>query len=105
VAWDIVKSLALNATAMRRWSAVTGSLPALRENGTPQAAQSDPMLAKVQPLLEKGRWVGYIPAGAIETVEGALVSNFFEAVKGNKSIDQALVDMQTAANAAMAQHR
>ena len=50
----------------------------------------------------EGQWVGYIPAGAIETVEGALVSNFFAAVKGTKTVDQALADMQSAANEALA---
>ena len=56
--------------------------PALKVNGTPAAAAADPQLAKVQPLFEKGQWVGYIPAGGLETIEGILVSNFFDAVKG-----------------------
>jgi len=108
VAWDIIKSMALSPEAMRKWSAVTGSLPALKVNGTAAAAAADPVLAKVQPLLEKGQWVGYIPATAIETVEGAIVSNLFAAgkgptVTGGKTIDQALTDMQTTANAAIKQ--
>jgi multiple sugar transport system substrate-binding protein len=102
VAWDVIKSMALSPDAMRKWSAVTGSLPALKVNGTVAAAASDPLLAKVQPLLEKGQWVGYIPADALETVEGAIVSNFFAAAKGTKTIDQALTDMQKTANDALA---
>jgi ABC-type glycerol-3-phosphate transport system substrate-binding protein len=90
---------------MKKWGATTGSLPALKVNGTPAAAASDPMLAKVQPLLDKGQWVGYIPAQAIESVEGAIVSNFFDAASGKKTIDQALMDMQTTANNALAQYR
>jgi multiple sugar transport system substrate-binding protein len=101
VAWDIIKALALSAPAMRKWAATAGTLPALKENGTPMAAMADPLLARVQPLLEKGQWVGYIPAAAIETVEGAIVSNFFDAVKGTKTVDQALNDMQETANNAL----
>ena len=104
-AWDVIKSLALSPEAMRKWSDTTGSLPALRANGTPDAASGNPLLAKVQPLLDKGQWVGYIPAGAIETVEGTIVSNFFDAANGKKSVDQALADMQAAANKALTDNR
>jgi ABC-type glycerol-3-phosphate transport system substrate-binding protein len=101
-AWKIAKAMALSADAMRKWAATAGSLPALKVNGTPAAAAGDPLLAKVQPLLEKGRWVGYIPSKVLENVEGIMVSNFFEAVKGTKSVDKALDDMQAAANAELA---
>jgi multiple sugar transport system substrate-binding protein len=108
-AWDIAKAMALDPVAMRKWAATAGSLPALKVNGTSQAAAGDPQLAKVQPLFEKGQWVGYIPAAGLETIEGILVSNYFDAVKGpsagGKSIAQALMDMQTAANAELAKHR
>jgi hypothetical protein len=109
-AWDFIKSLVLSPEAMRGWSATTGALPALKVNGTAAAAAADPLLAKVQPLLEHGQWVGYIPAEAIETVEGAIVSNFFAATKdptdpAYKTIDKALTDMQTTANAALAAHK
>jgi multiple sugar transport system substrate-binding protein len=105
LAWDIARSIVLDPAAARRWSATAGTLPALRANGTREAAAGDPLLAKVQPLLEQGQWVGYIPAAAIETVEGAIVSNFFDAATGKKTIEKALDDMQTTANAALAQHR
>jgi len=109
-AWDFIKSLALSPEAMRGWSATTGALPALKVNGTVAAAAADPLLAKVQPLLEHGQWVGYIPAEAIETVEGAIVSNFFAATKntgetGAKDIMTALKDMESTANAALAAHK
>jgi multiple sugar transport system substrate-binding protein len=104
-AWDFIKSLALSPEAMRKWAATTGALPALKVNGTADAAKVDPLLAKVQPLLEHGQWVGYIPAGAIETVEGAIVSNFFAAAKGDKTVDVALADMQKSANDALAANK
>jgi multiple sugar transport system substrate-binding protein len=108
-AWDIAKSMALSPDAMRKWAATAGSLPALKVNGTATMAMGDPQLAKVQPLFEKGQWVGYIPAAGLETIEGILVSNYFDAVKGpangGKSIPQALMDMETAANAELAKHR
>jgi multiple sugar transport system substrate-binding protein len=104
-AWDIARSIALSPEGARRWSATAGTLPALRVNGTPEAAAGDPVLSQVQPLLELGQWAGYIPAGAIETVEGAIMSGFFAAVTGKKSGDQALIDMQDAANQALRAHR
>jgi multiple sugar transport system substrate-binding protein len=105
IAWDIVKSIALSPDAMRKWSSVTTALPALRANGSAAAAAHDPLLAKVQPLLEAGEWVGYIPAGAIESVEGAILSNYFAAASGTKTIDEALADMQQIANEALARNR
>jgi ABC-type glycerol-3-phosphate transport system substrate-binding protein len=105
VAWDIARSLALSPEAMRKWSSVTGALPALRVNGTAAAAASHPSLAKVQPLLEKGQWLGFIPTGAIEVVSGTLVNNFFAAATGTKSVDQALIDMQQTANEAIEKNR
>jgi multiple sugar transport system substrate-binding protein len=100
-AWDLIKSLTLSPTAMRKWAEVAGTLPALKVNGTEEAAMTDPMLAKVQKLLDHGRWIGYIPAAAIETVEGTLSSNYFDAIAGRKSIDEALAAMQETANAAL----
>jgi multiple sugar transport system substrate-binding protein len=105
VAWDIIKAIALSPEGMRKWAATAGTLPALRVNGTPAAAASDPLLAKVQPLLERGHWMGYIPAASSEAVLGAMLSNYNAAVRGTKTIDQALKDMQDAANAAIVQHQ
>jgi multiple sugar transport system substrate-binding protein len=105
LAWDIAKSIALSPAAMKAWAATAGTLPALRANGTPEAAATDPVLAKVQPLLEHGQWMGYIPAASTEAVLGAMVTNFFDAVKGMKTVEQALRDMQETANAAIIQHR
>jgi multiple sugar transport system substrate-binding protein len=104
-AWDFVKALVLSPEAMRKWSAVTGALPALKANGSVAAATGDPSLSKIQPLLEQGQWVGYIPAGAIETVEGTLVSNYFDAVAGTKTVDEALRAAEITANTALAQNR
>jgi ABC-type glycerol-3-phosphate transport system substrate-binding protein len=105
VAWDIARSLALSPEAMRKWSAVTGALPALKANGTAEAAAAHPSLAKVQPLLEKGQWIGFIHPNALEVTGGAIAGNFFDAATGVKSIDQALADMQRAANEAIRQVR
>jgi multiple sugar transport system substrate-binding protein len=104
VAWDIAKSLALSPEAARKWAATGGAISALKVNGTIEAAMKDPQVAKVQPLLAQGQWVGYIPAGAIETVEGAIVSGLFDVATGKKTIEQALVDMQKTANDALKQN-
>jgi multiple sugar transport system substrate-binding protein len=104
VAWDIARSLALSPEQMRKWSATTGALPALQVNGSRQAAASDPTLAKVQPLLEKGQWLGFIPTAAFETVQSAFVNNYFAAAAGTKTIDQALSDLESTANTAIAEH-
>jgi multiple sugar transport system substrate-binding protein len=104
VAWDVARSLALSPDAMRKWSAVTGALPALRVNATPAAADASPTLQKVHALLEHGQWVGYIPAAANDTALFAMVNNFFAAAAGEKTIEQALADMQETANSAIRLH-
>jgi multiple sugar transport system substrate-binding protein len=104
-AFALLKAMVLSPETMRKWAATTGALPALKVNGTEAAAAGDPTLSRVQPLLAKGQWVGFIPAEAIETVEGALMSNYFAVVKGNKTIDQALDDMQKQSNDALALHK
>jgi multiple sugar transport system substrate-binding protein len=104
-AWDLARFVTLSAEAARRWSSIGGALPALRDNGTTGAVAGDPTLAKVQPLLERGQWIGYIPAVAIEVVEGVIVSNYFDAVMGRKTVPEALAEMERTANAALAQTR
>jgi ABC-type glycerol-3-phosphate transport system substrate-binding protein len=105
VAWDVARSLALSPEAMRKWSAVTGALAALRANATPAAAAATPSLQKVYSLREHGQWGGYIPAAANDTALFAMVNNFFAAAAGEKTIEQALVDMQETANRAIRQHQ
>ena len=105
VAWDIVKSLALDPVAMKQWAATTTTLPALRASATKEAAATDPVLAQVQPLLEAGQHIGYIPASAHEIMEAAIVSNVFAVVRDNKTVDAALADMQTTINTAIAQFK
>jgi multiple sugar transport system substrate-binding protein len=105
VAWDIAKSITLSPAAMRKWAATAGSLPALKANGTKDATASDPVLSQVQPLLDRGQWMGDIPYLATAEVLGAMVTNYFDAVKGTKTIQQALDDMQAKANAAIMTNR
>ena len=104
IAWDVARSLALSPEAMRKWSSVTGALPALRANATAAAAAANPTLGKVHELLEHGQWVGYIPAAANDTALFAMVNNFFAAAAGEKTIEQALADMQETANSAIRLH-
>jgi len=105
LAWDIAKSIALSPAAMRKWAATAGTLPALKANGTKEATAADPVLSQVQPLLDKGQWMGDIPYAATADVLGAMVTNYFDAVKGTKTITQALADMQAKANAAIIMNR
>jgi multiple sugar transport system substrate-binding protein len=104
-AWDVVKAIALSPATMRTWAATAGSLPALKANATKEATAGDPLLATVQPLLEKGQWMGNIPYGATAEVLGAMDTGYFDAVKGNKTIEQALADMQARANSAILMNR
>jgi multiple sugar transport system substrate-binding protein len=105
VAWDIARSLALDPAAMRQWSATTLSLPALKANATAEAAANDPTLAQVLPLLPVGRYIGHMPAGAIQTMEGAILANVFAVVRGEKDVDRALADIQKTTNDAFVANR
>ena len=69
VAWDIARSLALSAEDMRRWSSVTGALPALKENATPETAAEHPYASKVLHLLPRGRWFGFVPLEAYRGIQ------------------------------------
>jgi multiple sugar transport system substrate-binding protein len=104
VAWDIARAMALSAEAMRKWSSVTGALPALKANGTASVAAANPSLAEVQPLLERGRWTGYIPVPALVSVTSGMANQYWAAVAG-KPIDQALADAEQTANTAIEQNR
>jgi multiple sugar transport system substrate-binding protein len=105
LAWDIIRSLALSPEQMKKWSATTGALPALKANATPEAVAGNPALERVLPLLELGRYRGFIPAQAIDMANGAIVRNFFAVVKGTKTVPVALKDMEDEANAAITQPR
>jgi ABC-type glycerol-3-phosphate transport system substrate-binding protein len=105
VAWDIARSLALSAENMRRWSGVTGALPALKANGTASVAAADPLLAEVQPLLEHGRWTGYIPVQVLTPVQTAVLSGYWAVVAGSKTVEQALMDMDLEVNALIELYR
>jgi multiple sugar transport system substrate-binding protein len=105
VAWDVARSIALSPAAMRKWAATAGTLPALKANGSQEATAGDPVLSQVQPLLDRGQWMGDIPYGATAEVLGAMVTNYFDAVKGTKTIQQALTDMQATANTAIMMNR
>jgi multiple sugar transport system substrate-binding protein len=105
VAWDVARSIALSPAVMRKWAMTAGTLPALKANGTKDATAGDPVLSQVQPLLDKGQWMGDIPYGATAEVLGAMVSNYFDAVKGTKTVTQALAEMQARANAAIMMNR
>ncbi len=104
VAWDIARSLALSAENMRKWSLVTGALPALKANGTASVAAANPSLAEVQPLLEHGRWQGFIPVPALQPVVGGVLNQFWAVVAGTTTVDKALEDMQQMANTAIVQN-
>jgi ABC-type glycerol-3-phosphate transport system substrate-binding protein len=105
VVWDIVRSWALDPAAIKAWAQVTGALPALKVNGTPAAVAATPAVARAQPLFELGSFRGYVPAEAIDVVNGSVVNNFFAAVKGMKTVPEALKAMEETANAAIAQYR
>jgi len=105
VAWDVAKSITLSPATMKKWAATAGTLPALKANGTKDATASDPVLSQVQPLLDKGRWMGDIPYAATAEVLGTMVTNYFDAIKGKKTVEQALADMQAKANAAIMMNR
>jgi ABC-type glycerol-3-phosphate transport system substrate-binding protein len=105
VVWDIVRSWALDPAAMRAWAGITGALPALKVNGTPEAVASIPAFARAQPLFELGVFRGFVPAEAVDAANGAVLSNFFAAVRGTKTVPEALKAMEETANAVVAQYK
>jgi multiple sugar transport system substrate-binding protein len=101
VAWDMIKALTLSPEAAAKWAAIGGSLPALRANATAEKAANDPVLSQVQPLLEHGRWRGFRPAAAEDTIEAAIMTKVFDAAFRGKDVATALAEMEQIANDAI----
>src|SRR6185436_5240935 len=58
VALDAARFLTTDAPTVAEWSRLAGQISPLRAQTTPEALASDPIKSSIQPLLEKGRWVG-----------------------------------------------
>ena len=60
-AMDFLKWMTTDATNVRDWNRLAGSISPLQVHASAQALASDPVVSQVQPLLLQGNWVGYIP--------------------------------------------
>jgi ABC-type glycerol-3-phosphate transport system substrate-binding protein len=81
-AMDVVKFLTVNPPVVAEWNRLAGSISPLREHGTAAALASDPVKSAIQPLLEKGRWVGYIPPVPLTETRDSMYINTLAAMRG-----------------------
>ena len=103
VAWDIAQGAGAvaggDAEVVGRHRRAAGAASATAPR---RPLPAIPLLAKVQPLLEHGPVGGLHPGrGDRDRSRAPSVSNYFAVVNGQKTIDQALADMQKTANDAI----
>jgi multiple sugar transport system substrate-binding protein len=81
-AMDVVQFLTTDPATMRQWSELAGSISPLRSQGTAAALEVDPVRSVIQPLLEKGTWVGYIPPVPLTETRDSFYNNALKAMIG-----------------------
>ena len=82
VALDVARFLTLDAPTVAEWSRLSGSISPLRAQTTPQALTSDAIKSPIQPLLEKGRWVGYMPPKTLTETRDSWLNNSLAVMRG-----------------------
>jgi multiple sugar transport system substrate-binding protein len=81
-ALELARFLTLDPTTVVEWNRLAGSIPALRTLTTPAALAADPVRAGIQPLLELGRWVGYIPPRPLTETRDSWFNNTLWVMQG-----------------------
>lgn len=100
VALDVARFLTTDPATVAEWSKLAGSISPLRAQTTPEALASDRIKASIQPLLEKGRWVGYMAPRTLTETRDSWLNNTLAAmrglVKGPDGTDQPFTPEQAA---------
>jgi hypothetical protein len=82
VAMDVVRFMTLDPPTVAEWSRLAGSISPLRAQTTAQALASDPIKSSIQPLLELGRWVGYMPPVPLTETRQSWYNNVLSVMRG-----------------------
>ena len=100
-AWDFIAFATNDAANAKAWNLATGTLPALKENATEEAAAEltaeFPHFAPFFELLPNGQYVGNLPDRDLLWYEIAY-PHLLSALQGSETIDDALANMEREAN-------
>jgi ABC-type glycerol-3-phosphate transport system substrate-binding protein len=104
-AMDVVRFLTADPDAVRNWNALAGSISPLRAHSAEGAGEVDPVRSAVRPLLEKGRWVGYMPPVPLTETRDSFYNNALQAMKGEIDAAEAARRIHAECNASMMRSR
>lgn len=104
-AMDLVKFLTTDPANVKAWNKLAGSISPLRSQSTAEALAADPVVGKVQPLLETGSWVGYIPPVPLTETRDSWYNGVVGAMIGRTKLPDGSEVPFTAADAALKMHQ
>jgi multiple sugar transport system substrate-binding protein len=82
VALEVARFMTTDPPTVAEWSKLAGSISPLRAQTTPEALASDPIKSSIQPLLDKGRWVGYMSPKTLTETRDSWLNNTLAAMRG-----------------------
>jgi multiple sugar transport system substrate-binding protein len=82
VALDVAKFMTTDPATVSEWSRLAGSISPLRVQASPQALSADPIKASIQPLLDLGHWVGYMPPKPLTDTRQSWFNNTLAVMRG-----------------------
>jgi ABC-type glycerol-3-phosphate transport system substrate-binding protein len=82
VALDVARFLTTDPGTVAAWSKTAGSISPLRAQTTPEALAPDPIKSSIQPLLDKGSWVGYMAPKTLTETRDSWLNNTLAAMRG-----------------------
>jgi multiple sugar transport system substrate-binding protein len=104
-AMDFLKFVTTEPGNVRDWNRLAGSISPLRAHATPEALAGDPVVSKIQPLLMRGAWVGYIPPVPLTETRDSWYNSVVAAMRGKVTTAEGGEKDFTATDAAARMHQ
>jgi ABC-type glycerol-3-phosphate transport system substrate-binding protein len=105
VALDVARFMTTDPAAVIEWNRLAGSISPLRVHATPAALASDPIKSPIQPLLDLGKWVGYIPPVPLTETRQLWFSHILSVMGGELTPEQAAQKIDDESNQSLGRAR
>jgi len=105
VALDVAKFVTTDPPTVAEWNRLAGSISPLRTQASTAALASDSIKAPIQPLLELGRWVGYIPPVPLTETRQIWFTHILSVMSGQLTPELAAQTIHRETNESMARAR
>lgn len=105
VALDVAKFITTDPPTVAEWNRLAGSISPLRAQATPAALAADPIKAPIQPLLELGRWVGYIPPVPLTETRQIWFNHILSVLSGELTTEVAAQRIESESNQSLSRAR